>query len=129
MQKNKILLGVIAVVLLVGGFWLFTRGGDENITPSPDVVAGALEGEIVVKGEIACLPYFVNVSGQACVKGVKDGGKVYALNSIAVDGLEQDMEEGTKVTAIGVFEPAVKDKEANVFDYDGVLTVRVLEPR
>ena len=129
MQKNKILWGIIVLVVVLGGVWLVVRGGGDDVAPSAEVEAGAQEGEIVVRGEIVCLPYFIEVSGQGCVKGVEGGGKVYALNSMAIDNPENDMEEGTKVTAIGVFEPAVKDKEANVFDYDGVLVVRVLEVR
>lgn len=126
MQKNKILLVVVALILIVGGVWFFTRGGSEDVA---DIAAQAENGELTVKGEIICLPYHITVSGQGCVKGIEDGGTVYALNSMAIENPENDMEEGTKVTAIGIFQPAVKDKEANVFDYDGVLVVRVLEVR
>lgn len=129
MQKNKIVSIIILLVILLGGYWLFLKDDTSVVVESEAIAQGAEEGEIVVNGEVICLPYHINVSGQECVKGIRGQDNVYALDSLAVGGIEQGMEEGTKVTAIGVFTPAVSDKEANVFDYSGVLKLRVLEVR
>jgi hypothetical protein len=127
--KNKLII-LVAAVLIIGGFFFFKNDG------SSDEAAKALEsdveqGEILVMGEIACLPYKSATPGQGCVKGIQgNDGKFYALNSIAVRNAENSMEEGTNVTAIGVFQEAnTSVNDSSVFRYDGVLVVRTLEAK
>ena len=129
-HKNKLLLIVLAAILILGGIFLF-RGGDseevEEISDSPTV----REGEVVVEGEITCLPYTRLVADSECVKAIEgEDGKIYALDSTEVRGAENALKEGTEVTAIGVFVPAnTSVDESSVFSYDGVLTLRTLKRR
>ena len=131
--KNPIFLIILALILIGGGMLLFRDGGENSgDTDNNDNTSTTVrEGEVEVMGEIACLPYSVNVAGQECVKGVKgDDGKMYALNSISVNALENTMSEGTKVTAIGVYQPAnVSVSDSSSFEYDGVLVLRSLKKR
>lgn len=127
--KNKLFLGVLLVVA-IGGFFLFS-GSDNNDVERENDEVELREDEISVAGVIACLPYRAATPGQGCVKGVKgDDGKMYALNSIALNGIENTMSEGQKVTAIGEFEPAnTSVDDASVFRYDGVLVLSSLKRR
>lgn len=109
------------------------RGGD-SVSESTDNESDAVEareGEISVTGVISCLTYRSATPGQSCVKALKgDDGKMYALNSAAVNGIEIAMPEGTKVSAIGVFEPAnTSVDDSSVFRYDGVLVLSSLKKR
>jgi hypothetical protein len=126
--KNKGLWALI-LVIAIGGFFLFGGSDDSSDTANQNLNLG--EGQIAVKGEIACLPYRSATPGQGCVKGIMgDDGKVYALNSIAVRNIENSMEEGTEVTAIGTFEPAnTTVDDSSVFRYDGVLVVSSLQEK
>lgn len=129
--KNKIFLGVL-IILVVGGFFAF-RGSDkgsESLNEDNDIVE-VREGEISVTGEITCLTYRSATPGQSCVKALKgDDGKMYALNSTGVGGAELAMPEGTKVTAVGVFEVAdTSVDDSSVFRYDGVLVLSSLKKR
>lgn len=127
--KNKAILAAI-LVLVVGGFFLF-GGSDDNGRNGGNEETELREGEISVSGTIECLPYKAATPGQGCVKGVRgDDGKMYALNSIKVNAIENTMNEGQKVTAIGVFEPAdTSVDDSSVFRYDGVLVLSSLRPR
>lgn len=125
-------LWALVLVLVIGGFFLFGNSNDRNSGGGSDNGETELrEGEISVSGVIACLPYKSATPGQGCVKAVKgDDGKMYALNSIKVNGIENTMNEGQKVTAIGEFEPAdTSVDDASVFRYDGVLVLSSLRRR
>lgn len=127
--KNKVFLGVI-LVLVVSGFFLFGSSKDNDSTRDNDEVEIG-ENEISVNGVIACLPYRSATPGQGCVKGVRgDDGKMYAVNSITLNGIENTMDEGQKVTAVGEFEPAdTSVDDSSVFRYDGVLVLSSLKKR
>ncbi len=131
--KNKFFLGAL-VVVVAASFFVF-RGGDENNDRENDRQdesnAELRDGEIAVEGEIACLPYNITVAGQDCVKALKGAdGKMYALNTIEVNRIENTFEVGTKVSAVGVFEVADRSvNDSSVFSYDGVLVVRKLEKK
>jgi hypothetical protein len=126
--KNKVLL-IAILVLVVGGFFLFGGSDEESSDQENGNVVELREGEIEVKGVITCLPFRAATPGQGCVKAVKgDDNKMYALNSIEVKAIELTMNEGTKVTAIGTFEPAdTSVDDSSVFLYDGVLVLRSLK--
>lgn len=129
--QNKVFLGLI-LVAVVGSFFLFGGKEDSRDRDNADNNEAEVgENEISVAGVIACLPYRSATAGQGCVKGVKgDDGKMYALNSISVNGLENAMNEGQKVTAIGEFEPAdTSVDDSSVFVYDGVLVLSSLKKR
>ena len=131
--RSKAFLIVVLIAVVVGGYLIFRgNGSDDTSVPKIDIASEELKtGEIEVNGKIACLPYSSNIADESCVKGVKgDDGKMYALDSIAVKYAETDMKEGTKVVAIGTFEPAnTSVNDSSVFVYDGVLVVRVLQRR
>ena len=126
-RYKLILIIVLALALIGAGVFLFRDDsdseGDSNNDGSSAVTVD--EGETEVKGVIACLPYSITIAGQECVKGVKgDDGKMYALNTVT------PLTEGTKVTAIGVFQPAnTSVDDSSSFKYDGVLVVRSLKAR
>jgi hypothetical protein len=128
--KNKMFLGAL-VVLLIGGFFLFGRSDDNGSDNREDDEMELSENEVSVNGTIECLPYKAATAGQGCVKGVKgDDGKMYALNSITLSGIENTMNEGQKVTAVGEFEPAnTSVDDSSVFRYDGVLVLSSLKKR
>jgi hypothetical protein len=128
--KNKIFLGVL-LVLVVGGFFLFGRSDDNGRNSRDDDEVELRGNEISIKGTIECLPYKAATAGQGCVKGVRgEDGKMYALNSITLNGIENTINEGQKVTAVGEFEPAdTSVDDSSVFTYDGVLVLSSLRKR
>ena len=126
--KNKIGLALLAIILIAGGFFLYgNRGSDVEPEIEEEESSEVRSGEVEVLGVIACLEYNIRVTGQECVKALKgDDGKMYALNSNEATALS----EGTKVRAIGTFEPADQSvDDASVFSYDGVLKARILKRR
>ena len=131
-NKTKTLSVLAVIAVLLAGALLITRNNRSRVTEEEGNLIAEMkkEGEIEVKGEIACLPYRSGEKGE-CVKGLKgEDGKMYALNSVAVKGIEGTMDEGTDVTALGKFEPAdTANTESNVFVYDGVLVARILKVR
>jgi hypothetical protein len=130
-QQNKA-LWVLILLLVLGGYFLF-RGGDasDREMPREDEEVEVGEDEISVNGTITCLTFRSATPEQDCVKALKgDDNKMYALNSTGVNGAELSMPEGTKVTAVGVFEPAnTSVDDASVFRYDGVLILSSLKRR
>ncbi|MEK7175766.1 MAG: hypothetical protein AAB695_00055 [Patescibacteria group bacterium] len=128
MTKKGIIISLIVLVALVaGGVFLFKDSPKEN--KIEEEITETKGDEITVFGVIACLPYRITVAGQECVKSIKgDDGKVYALNSPT--GAENAMNEGAKVKAMGVFQPADTSlDDSSSFVYDGVLVVRILMRR
>lgn len=119
----------LALLAVVGGFLVFRDGSSETYSGNDDASAKLKDNEIQVTGVIACLPYNAGVSATDCVKSIRgDDGKVYALNTIKINGAERNYAEGQKVLAIGVYEPAnTSVDDASVFKYDGVLVVRSLK--
>ena len=127
-NKNKLFIAlVVLAVLVAGGLFLFK--GDSGDRATDENTSEVKGDEITVSGVISCLPYRISIAGQECVKGIKgDDGKIYSLNSPR--GLENTMNDGTKVTAVGVFQPAdTSVDDSSVFVYDGVLVVRTLQRR
>lgn len=127
-SKNRIFIALILLAaLIIGGFLLSKDKPSDSSRDKDNDIAETKGDEVTVSGIIACLPYRINISGQECVKSIKgDDGKVYALNS--PKGLENAMNDGTKVTAIGVFQPAdTSVDDSSAFVYDGVLVVRTLQ--
>ncbi len=126
--KNKIILAVVVLVLVVVGYLLFK--GNSEVNSYADMTE-VRSGEIKVEGVISCLPYRIATAGAECVKSLKgDDGKDYALSSADVKGVENTMSEGTKVTAVGVFEQAdTSVDDSSVFRYDGVIVLRTLKTR
>lgn len=127
--KNKGFLLVLAL-LLVGGFFLF-KGEDSDADEEDNTVVEVQAGEVEIKGEIACLYYENATAGQGCVKALKgDDGKMYALNSLAVRGAENEMAVGTKVTAVGKLEKAnTSVNDSSVFTYDALLVLSSIQKR
>ena len=127
--KNKLFLGAL-LLLGIGGFFLFGGSDNGGVEREDDEVA-LREDEISVDGTIECLPYKAATAGQGCVKGVRgDDGKMYALNSVSLNAIENTMNEGQKVTAVGEFEPAdTSVDDSSVFRYDGVLVLSSLRKR
>lgn len=119
------------LVLVVGGFFLFGRSDDNGSAGRDNDDVELREDEISVNGVIECLPYKAATAGQGCVKGIRgDDGKMYALNSITLNGVENTMSEGQKVTGVGEFEPAdMSVDDSSVFRYDGVLILSSLRKR
>jgi len=131
-NRNK-KLSIIAIAILVLGVagLLFLRNDSYEIE-GPDALKVEPRGdEIEVAGTVACLPFRVNIPEEDCVKAIKgDDGKIYALDTINVRGIENLYPIGAEVIAIGTFEPANKSiDESSGFTYDGVLTVRSIQPR
>lgn len=128
-RYRNIFIAIIAIALLLGA-WLVLRD-DTSETFSDDNSVELQDNEIEVTGTISCLPSAVEIPEEDCIKSVRgDDGKIYALNTIEVNSLERTMPEGTKVRAIGIFEPAnTSIDESSGFTYDGVLVVRILQRR
>lgn len=128
---NNKTVWVVIVLLVIGGLFLFNSGNKENKESDTaiDEQGEVREGEILVMGSIACLPYRSGSTNDGCVKALKgDDGKMYALNSTAVRGLELSLPEGTKVSATGKFEVAnTSVDDSSVFVYDGVLVLSSLK--
>jgi hypothetical protein len=123
--RNRTWIAVAVLLILIVGGWMAFRGGNNGGDDRDDEsseVAEARSGEIKIVGTIACLPN--SGTGEDCVKGIKgDDNKMYALNSLT------QLKVGTKVTALGKFEPATSNAESGTFQYDGVLTARTIIPR
>lgn len=135
-MNNKIILGVVALVVIVGGVYLYKNkssdtSGDVTVTPPAVVDANPKPGEIAAIGTIDCLPLQSGKTPTAdqCILGLKgDDGKIYALVTSAVEEAEKGIGPNTKVRAIGTYAPAdTTSEEAKIYKYDGVLNVRVLQ--
>lgn len=127
---KNIVWAVLVLVVIIGGYYMF-KGTNDSAGDKMMSDVSVPAGEISVNGVIACLPYKAATAGQGCVKSVKgDDGKVYALNSLKVNNAEMEMDEGTKVTAVGAFQPAdASNSDSSVFSYDGVLVLSSLLKR
>ena len=125
-HKNKVYAVIAVVVIVLGGWMLFKNNPSGSTVEETEMVAGQ---RITVVGEITCLPYHINVAGQGCVKGIRSiDGKIFALNS--PKGLENKLGDGTKVNAMGTYEPAnTSFDESSVFEYDAVLVLEKLDTR
>lgn len=136
MSKNKIIIGIVVLVLLVGGWVLFRDGGED--------VGGALgpgqeepkftdprSDEIAVEGKLDCLPLKSGAEpeGDECVIGlVGSDGKHYALDTSKVEVIEKGIGAETVVRLVGKYSAAdTGSAEAGNFRYDGVLSVRVMQ--
>lgn len=127
-RKNLTIALVILAVLIIGGLIAFSMGRDSSDTE--ETSTELKEGEIEIVGEIECLPYRATGANQECVKGIKAGGKIYAIDSAEVGFAENNMEEGTEVRATGEVEPAdTENQESNVFKYDGLLILSTLKEK
>lgn len=130
LNRNKIFLAVLAV-LMVTGLVMWNNKASEIKQIEEGMIAELQEGEILVRGEIACLPFKEENAGGDCVKGIKgEDDRLYALDSLKVRRAEANMEVGTEVLATGLFEPANPQiGESAAFLYDGVLVLSGLEVR
>jgi hypothetical protein len=129
-NKNKLIIWILVLIVIIGGGFWITRGGEGSRLSEED--RQALSGdEITVNGTIRCLEYKSEKPDQLCVRGiVGENGVVYAINSVAVKSAELKLGTGTDVVAVGVFEPADSaSSESNVFIYDGVLVLSSLKAR
>ncbi len=129
--KNKIVIAVIVLGLLLIG-WFTLPEKQETVVESGNNASSALEkteGGVRVVGDIACLPYRNANKNDGCVKGIKDDeGRYYAINSFAIKGAENSIPLGTRVVAIGSYEPAdTSNSESSIFSYSGVLVVTSLK--
>ena len=127
------MLGLGAVVMVAGGYFLFAETPQVAVTSESNTAAviniEAGPGEVVVTGVLDCTPL---KSGEAlaegqCVMGLRgDDGRFYSLDiSNMEDGREGDM---TRVKAVGTYAEADNSsEEVGVYRYDGVLTVRAIE--
>lgn len=137
MIKNKIVAGVIVLIVVVGG-WMFLKG-DKNEEPVGGAVVGTEEpkytdpkdGEVALVGKLGCLPLKSGAtpSGDDCIIGLLGAdGKFYALDTAKVEVIEKGINLDTDVTLVGVYAKAdANNEESGIFKYDGVLSVRVMQ--
>ncbi|MHB1330803.1 MAG: hypothetical protein ACYCY6_02440 [Minisyncoccota bacterium] len=124
--KNKVVLGIGVLVLIIIGAALF---GSSNGSNGGDNAEDVRSGETAVVGKLACMPY--KPGNQAleenCVLGLDaNDGNFYALDTSKVEVAEPDLEPDAELRLVGVLTPVNPDAvESDVFDYDGVLTVRL----
>lgn len=135
--KNKMVMGIAVVVLIVLGFVLFS-GGDKApvkeggvVSEVPkDTVVEPKSGEVVVTGKLGCTPLKSGAtpSKDECVLGlVGNDAKFYALDYSKIETAEKGIETSEMVKAVGVFTKVdASSEEAGIFKYDGVMAVRLL---
>jgi hypothetical protein len=131
MNRRGLIITVLILVVLLGGLLYWKRHSTNATGPSSSLSSADLRPhEVLVKGTIECLPYKATSPSidQECVKGIRGSdGKIYALDSTLVNGREELMSVGTPVQAIGIYTPAAAgSEELGVWNYDGVLQVRIL---
>lgn len=136
--KNKVVIGVIVVILVVLGITLF--GGDKvsNVDNMADNNSGEKQevsldlksGEIAVVGKFGCTPLKSGKTPtkEECVLGlVGDDGKFYSLNTSKVESIGNGVQSAEKIKVIGTYTATnASSEEATVFKYDGVMAVRVM---
>ncbi len=136
--KNKVVLGVIVVVLVVLGVTLF--GGDkeevENVNTggnneqSEEVSVKPRSGEVLVTGKFGCTPLKSGATPTAaqCVLGLMgDDGKFYALDTSNIESAASNIDGNSSLKIVGVYTAInTSSEEAGVFKYDGVIAVRVM---
>lgn len=124
--KNKVILGVAAVVVILLGMALFGPSGGMNGGSDAEDVR---PGEMAIVGKLACMPY--KPGNQAleenCVLGLDaNDGNFYALDTSKVEEAESGLEPDAELRLVGVLTPVNEDADvSDVFDYDGVLMVRL----
>lgn len=137
MLKNKIVAGLIILVVLIGG-WMLLKGGE-----SQEPIGGAFTGteepkftdprsdEVAIVGKLGCLPLKSGAApaGDTCIIGLLgDDAKFYALNTSKVEVIEKGINLETPVRLVGSLAKAnTSNEEAGIFKYDGVLSVRVMQ--
>jgi hypothetical protein len=128
--RNPIIVGVLLLILVAGGIYLFkSRQNDYGFSQISDLKTEPKEGEVVVLGTIDCLPASSPI--EDCIKSIKgDDGKVYSMNTVKLNGIENTFKKGDKVRAVGVYQEANTGRdESAIFQYDGVLVIRLLQKR
>ena len=134
--KNKIVLGVVLIVVVALGLVLF--GGDKAPKTEGGVVGEVTEttnvepktGEIAVTGKLGCTPLKSGAqpSADQCVLGlVGSDGKFYALETSKIEMAESGIEPNSTIKVVGVYTKIdAASEEAGVFKYGGVVAVRLM---
>lgn len=140
MNKN-IIIGIVVVVLVGAGIWLFKGNGTggEKIggavtSPEQEVkYTDPHDGETAIEGKLACTPLKSGaaVSPENCVIGLAGtDGKFYALDTSTIEIISKGISPDTEVRAVGkLTKVATGSEEAGIFAYDGVIKARVLQAK
>ncbi len=134
--KNKMVLGVVLIVVVALGLVLF--GGDKAPKTEGGVVGEVTEttnvepksGEIAVVGKLGCTPLKSGAqpTNEQCVLGlVGSDGKFYALEYSKLEMAESGIEPNSVVKVVGTYTKVdASSEEATVFKYDGVMAIRLM---
>lgn len=128
-KKQRLIGLVIALILLLGGGFLFRtlRNNSNNPLDLPAVNVGG--AEITVHGYFACLPYVAPApSNPDCVLGImSDSGLVYGLDtsSASAASLGSDITPEDLIYANGLFVSLdeIPGEEWKKFSIEGVIRV------
>ena len=137
--KNKAVIGVIVVVVIVLGFLLFRGGGDsegayvgneDNASDTQTMSTEPKAGEIAVVGKLACTPLKSGgtPTQEECVLGLMgNDGKFYAIDTSKVESADKNIGPSSDVKIVGTYTAvAPNSEEAGIFRYDGVMAVRLM---
>jgi hypothetical protein len=129
-KRNKKLLIVFAVLLLIGGVFAFVNRNPNAATDK--VVVEPTADETVITGTFTCLPLKNGVpsTDESCVMGLgADDGKMYALDSSQATIVSSTIGVKDRVRIVGVLTiPDTTVDEGNAFKIDGVMKVRAIQP-
>jgi hypothetical protein len=129
-KRNKKLLIIFAVLLLIGGVFAFVNRNPNAATDK--VVVEPTAEETVITGAFTCLPMKNGVpsTDESCVMGLgSDDGKMYALDSSQATIVSSTIGVKDRVRIVGVLTiPDTTVDEGNAFKIDGVMKVRAIQP-
>lgn len=120
--KNILILVVVALVLVGGGYYLFGRTAPVVSTPEPAVQT------VIISGSYVCLPHLdtTGLQTKECVFGLKvDDSTFYAVNFGASASAMSQFESGRYITAEGFVTPkeALSDSQWAKYNMKGIFTV------
>lgn len=128
-KRNKKLLIVLAVLLIVGGIVAFVKRNPNDLTDK--VVVEPTARETVITGTFTCLPLKNGVpsTDESCVMGLgADDGKMYALDSSQATIVSSTIGVKDRVRIVGELTiPDTTVDEGNAFKIDGVMKVRAIQ--
>lgn len=129
LKRNKKLLIILAVLLLLGGIVSFINRKPED--QADKVLVEPTERETVIIGTFSCLPLRsgAETNEENCVMGLAgEDNKTYALDSSQATIVSSTIGVKDRIRVVGeLTTPNTATDEGNAFIIDGVMKVRAIQ--
>ena len=128
-NRNKIIIVVGAIALLIVGVATFRGVKNTKNGSAPEFVTGNLGGaEVRIPGKFACLPFKnVSASNSSCVLGLQgNDNKAYALDTSSATTLQTDVTPADNIFIHGILIPykEITNEDWKKYNIEGVIRVQ-----